>query len=196
VFATLPALTLLRRLQEAHPELADVVNREVSIIIMSTTLTAPLTSPQETPFADQPQPKVMTARQQKYNDNRSQMAKYRATARALLNKKTCKFSWKGYRRKDQSSANRQASIYSKSNYVFAVSEGKWSEPGTVSGKFGIYRQSGQWGIKFSAEDNATCYKWPAAPSIHDEIVKEVANLKLAYKRDIRSVVYTVVPEPR
>jgi hypothetical protein len=187
--ATLLVLTLLCRLQEAHPKLADVVNREVSIVF--TTLMEPLTLPQETPSVDQPQPKRTTARQQKYLDERSQLSKYRATAQALLNKKQCKFTWGGYGAKDKTSARRKTTIYNRHQY-FVVYEGEWFAPGPVSGNYGFYQRSGKWGIKFAVQDSvATCYKWPASPSVHDEIVRVVANLKLAYKTDVRSVVCTV-----
>jgi hypothetical protein len=174
------ALILACRLQTAFPQLADVFNREVNITLIG--MTRPLTIRQDTPLANQPQPESAADRQRLFSDGKRQSKKFKATANALLDKKTCKFTWS--RQDHLTTSWRKVAISKKTYTSFAVSGGRWSVRGTVSGKYGYYWKDGMWGMKFTAEDDATCYKHPASPKAHAEIETDVAQLKEAYKTDL------------
>jgi hypothetical protein len=166
------ALTLVHRLQAAFPKLADVFNREVEI--SRVDVMPPLIRTQDTPSARQPEPKSAAARTKQLRDRKWQLHKYKTTANALLNTKTCKFTFQPLHRV------RHATVYSTIQ-GFPVRHGLWSVKGVAPGKYGFYREDGQWGMKFTADkDGATHYKHPASPKVHAEIVTEVAKLKKAY----------------
>jgi hypothetical protein len=130
---------------------------------------------QDTPSATHPEPKSAADRQEQLRERRRQLTRYKTTANALLNNKTCKFAFHAQHRV------RNFKVYDGMTGSFPVRHGLWSVKGPAPGKYGFYREDGKWGMKFTADkDGATHYKHPAAPKIHAAIVTEVAKLKKAY----------------